>query len=67
MENKVYAVTSDTSCKVPYITHGREYPLLEEGPASFHIKDDDGDTILCLWRGCAHLVGGNWTRVERQS
>lgn len=44
------------------ITAGKAYPVVRGDDDTFVIRDDAGDRIFCLWEGCAHLVGGNWTR-----
>jgi len=48
-----------------YLTAGKRYEVLrEETIRGFYITDNDGDEIYCLWDGCGHLDGGDWTREE---
>jgi len=58
----VYAVAPE-GCE-PYLTPGRSYDAMEpECGNGFDIKDDDGDTLYCLWHDCGH-ANGDWGRVE---
>lgn len=69
----IYAIAK----KVPerntgVIEAGKAYKVLgEELGGLFHIQCDlfsqrTGENVIidCLWEGCAHLDGENWTRVE---
>lgn len=47
-----------------YITAGRRYEVTPVDEQVFKIRDDDGDLLFCLWRGCAHIDYGDWQRVE---
>lgn len=66
MAAKVYAVAYDMPASTPYFIAGKEYPVFDDHIGSFRVADEDGESLLCLWEGCAHLEGGDWTRVERQ-
>lgn len=37
---------------------------IEDGHHGFVLTADDGNELMCLWEGCAHLRGDNWRRVE---
>ena len=61
---RVYAVAESVPDSTPYLTAGKRYVADEDGPRAFYITDDEGDTILCGWKFCANLEGGDWTRIE---
>ena len=48
-----------------YLTEGKQYTTSESDSfTDFGIVDDEGDTLGCNLRGCAHLGEGNiWTIV----
>ena len=46
------------------ITKGKKYAISKENEISFSIRDDAGDELFCLKKGCAHLDGGNWQLTE---
>jgi len=49
----------------PYLIAGKRYPVLKDDGILFETKPDHGNpTISCLWTGCAHIDGGDWTRVD---
>ena len=41
------------------------YEAVKKTNYAFTIKTDE-DTLLCLFRGCAHLGGGDWEVVEEE-
>lgn len=47
-----------------YLTQGKEYigKISEETEnyTYFSIKDDDGDLIYCITKGCSHLKFQDW-------
>lgn len=50
----------------PYLIFGKEYQVgtVDDDDAVFLITDEDGDEIVCLARGCAHLPrGAKWVEV----
>lgn len=66
-DKKIYAVTR-ASVASECITPGKKYETSEgASPRSFTIRSDTGGKLFCLWRGCAHLDGGSWQRVEESS
>lgn len=71
---KTYATIKKPTDSV-WITPNKLYPVLsfEDYPeynspanrdAGFLIRDDDNSLLFCLWEGCAHLDGEDWTKVE---
>lgn len=65
MAKKVYAYTDTVPKSASYLTAGKRYEVLdEEGNGLFRAYSDSGYYGLYLWKGCAHLEGGNWTREE---
>ena len=53
-----------------YLTPGREYLVLSSDcpETYFFAKDDVGETLYCLWDGCAHLSDDGslgWERIEK--
>lgn len=59
-----YAVADEVPQSSPYIIAGKQYEVSEEFEGGFHIYAEKGRKPFCLWRGCAHLEGGDWRRVE---
>lgn len=60
----IFAVANTVSAKAKYLTAGKGYEVLREhGEIGFEIIDDTGNARICLWKGCAHLDDGDWTRV----
>lgn len=62
----VYASFDYDFLKRPfYLTPGKRYAVTSHSDKyGFIIEADDGAEINCLWRGCPHLDGRNWTRHE---
>lgn len=58
----IYAIPPE-GC-LSHLTAGNRYEVLQESVSSFFIHDDEGYYIHCLWKGCPHLNGGDWQRVE---
>lgn len=61
----IYARTPKHINDAEYLTADSDYRLTHEAGPRFWVLDDEGDEISCLWEGCAHLSGGEWTRVEK--
>lgn len=64
---KVYARAK----KIPdeartYLTAGKLYPVEFQDHRLFKITADNGSGTSCLWTGCPHLCGDNWTRVVQE-
>lgn len=57
----IYAISP---VSVGDVTAGKKYPVSEWGAHAFHISDDAGDQIFCLWEGCAFIGDRDWQRVE---
>ena len=65
---RVYAVAESVPDDVPYLTAGKRYAVLDsDNKNQVRITDDEGDVVFISWNDCAHLNGGNWTRVEEPS
>jgi hypothetical protein len=54
-----------------HLTPGKRYEVVRDNydptrstHGNFAIVDDEGVELWCLWRGCAHIRGNNWTRHE---
>lgn len=61
----IYAIAPVALPDTDYLTPGKAYPVESEDElGGFRIKCDAGPSLLCLWSGCAHLSGGDWTRAE---
>lgn len=62
---KTWAMAETVPGDVSYITPGKWYGVgAGRTFRLFAIKADDGRQIDCLWRSCAHLGGGIWTRHD---
>ena len=60
-----YAIAHTVPDDCDYLTAGKRYRVEYPWNAwSFVTIDDEGDKIICSWRGCASLNGGDWTRIE---
>lgn len=60
----VYAVAPAKGAH-SYITAGKRYEARDMiGGVGFKFWADNGSSCVGLWQDCAHLNGGNWTRVE---
>jgi hypothetical protein len=56
-------VWASFDCEGPeYLTRGKRYLVDHESNCLFEVADDIGDILICAWKECAHLDGGNWTR-----
>ena len=45
------------------LTKGKPYAaVVVRDNHSFYIVNDYGNTVFCLWEGCALLNGGAWTK-----
>jgi len=63
---KTYAVADQVPPECDYITEGKEYAVTFEWEGGrFNIILENGRPVTCKIKGCAHLHGGNWRRVER--
>lgn len=61
------------TCEIPkrklaFLTPGKEYEVenlktSSHGRTFFDIVDNEGDTLHCLLKECAHLEGGDWTLI----
>jgi len=47
-----------------YLTPGKEYPIIEIDESVFNIVSDEGDIVICRFKGCHHLNGGDWIITE---
>lgn len=63
MSDRLKAITDSVPAGLGYLTDGKAYDILEDDGRLFTIVDDQGDEIDCLWEGCAHLDGGNWSKA----
>ena len=61
MKNKY--VIAPEECEI-YLTPGRKYKIINGYTFAFEIVSDNGNTIYCLYEGCAHLFGGDWIIVN---
>ena len=76
MTTKVYAVAPDElHSRITRLTPGKKYEAYFDGVYTvefgddgegFNIINDVGTELYCLWEGCGHLNGDNWTRVEEE-
>lgn len=64
MKTKVYAVAEKVPAYVDYLTAGKLYEVSDADDNRFNLQTDEGGLNFCLWTKCAHLNGGNWTRLE---
>lgn len=61
----IYAIAPLTAKGEHALTPCRAYEVVaEDGLGGFRIFADGGYPMLCLWSGCAHLNGGDWTRAK---
>ena len=61
MKNKY--VVAPGKCE-SYLTPGRKYKIIGDTIFYFNIKDDDGNTLFCVYKNSAHLFGGDWIIVN---
>jgi hypothetical protein len=59
----IYAIAPAIT-NVGLIPHRAYEVRAEDNLGGFVIITEHGHEAQCLWRGCAHLFGGDWTRAE---
>ena len=63
MAKKVYAYTDTVPEGSTYVA-GKRYRVISDDGYGFTAYRSKGERGYHLWKGCAHLDGGNWTREE---
>ena len=53
-------VQAPASVPYDYIIANKVYDVVEQGPMSMTIIDDDNELMTILHDSCNHLGGGNW-------
>jgi len=43
-----------------HISRGKDYKVLSVGDTHFTIKDNEGESIICMKQNCHWLMGSNW-------
>lgn len=60
---EIKTVIAPKGCE-DYLTEGKEYKVTKQDKdkvnPGFNIVDDEGSSIFCVLKGCAHINGGNW-------
>lgn len=68
-KNKLTPIVVESPISDFNITKGKHYvtdKYWEHGQFnSFHIKDDKGIELYCLFKECAHINGKDWIIVHR--